>query len=91
MLEFHSLIRPHWFSDRKGPACKKYAPVIPKGSVLKNFALRLVTSESPTTTTILWPFVRDYPGELVPEETSESPVEQKLKEVRPKICGALYT
>jgi len=22
-----------------------------------------------TTTIILWPFVRDYPGELVPKET----------------------
>jgi len=26
-----------------------------------------------TTTTILWPFVRDYPGELVPEETLTHP------------------
>ena len=26
-----------------------------------------------TATTILWPFVRDYPGELVPEETFNHP------------------
>ena len=26
-----------------------------------------------TTTTVLWPFVRDYPGEPVPEETFTSP------------------
>jgi len=25
------------------------------------------------TTTVLWPFVRDYPGELVPEETLTHP------------------
>jgi len=28
---------------------------------------------STTTTTVLWPFVRDYPGELVPEETLTHP------------------
>jgi len=28
-----------------------------------------------TTTTVLWPFVRDYPGELAPEETfTHSPI-----------------
>ena len=28
----------------------------------------LCTAQPPTTTTILWPFFRDYPGELVSEE-----------------------
>ena len=28
-----------------------------------------LTLQTTTTTTILWPFVRDYPGEPVPEET----------------------
>jgi len=27
-----------------------------------------------TTTTVLWPFVRDYPGEPVPEETLTHPL-----------------
>jgi len=26
-----------------------------------------------TTTTVLWPFVQDYPGEPVPEETLTHP------------------
>jgi len=26
-----------------------------------------------TTTTVLWPFIRDYPGESLPEETLTHP------------------
>jgi len=28
----------------------------------------LTTTTTTTTTTVSWPFVRDHPGELVPEE-----------------------
>jgi len=29
----------------------------------------IVYTHTHTTTTVLWPFVREYPGEQVPEET----------------------
>jgi len=36
-------------------------------------SLTTTTTTTTTTMTILWPFVRDYPGELVPEETLTHP------------------
>ena len=35
--------------------------------------LNRITIGTTTTTTVLWPFVRDYPGELIPEETFTRP------------------
>jgi len=37
---------------------------------MDEFMMQLRTT---TTTTVLWPFVRDYPGEPVPEETFTHP------------------
>jgi len=45
--------------------CTKYDP--------KFVNLALTKLSHNTTTTILWPFVRDYTGEPVPEETLTHP------------------
>jgi len=34
---------------------------------------KLLRYNNNTTTTVLWPFIRDYTGELVPEETLTHP------------------
>jgi len=38
-----------------------------------NLLMLVLYVTATTTTTILWPFVRDYPGEPVPEETLTHP------------------
>jgi len=39
----------------------------------RNMVIVVLIVCSETTTTVLWPFVRDYPGEPVPEETLTHP------------------
>jgi len=42
---------------------------------LLNYVGQIWATTTNTTTTVLWPFVRDYTGELVPEETfTHSPI-----------------
>ena len=45
--------------------CLRFSPAVDYACV--------TSASTTTTTTVLWPFVRDYPGEPVPEETLTHP------------------
>jgi len=58
----------------------------PSGMLLVWFVSRTTTP----TTTILWPFVRDYPGEPVPEGTfTHSPI-LIIIQLEPLITSSIY-
>jgi len=48
-------------------------PISPRGKERNKYRQQNNEQNNKTTITILWPFVRDYPGEPVPEETLTHP------------------
>jgi len=62
----HSVQPVHIFLARDASTNARYVRLIQISSTLRVCVYLLITT---TTTTVLWPSVRDYPGELVPKET----------------------
>jgi len=59
--------------NRHGPKIGKESPGLRPTYVPSGIFIHNRTQDNTTTTTVLRPFVRDYPGEPVPEETLTHP------------------